>query len=71
MEEQIYKQFSVEIKSTIEDQQNDSLIVDSYISTYGIDYGKDIIMPGAFTESIKSKLERKIERETQATAQPC
>lgn len=59
MEEQIYKQFSVEIKSTIEDEQNDSLIVDSYISTYGIDYGKDIIMPGAFTESIKSKLERK------------
>lgn len=57
--EQIYKQFPVEIKSTQDDTQSDALIVDSYISTYGIDLGKDIILPGAFTESIKSKMDKK------------
>lgn len=67
MEEKIIKQFSAkveEIKSleklqSTEDKDFEKfLYVGSYITTYNVDLGKDIIAPGAFTKSIKDKMDK-------------
>ena len=67
MEEKIIKQFSAkveEIKSLEKSQSTEDkdfekfLYVGSYITTYNVDLGKDIIAPGAFTKSIKDKMDK-------------
>lgn len=56
MQEIIKKQFSCQVKSINEPTDSNNHEIDLYLSTYDVDLGGDIIVKGAFDESIQNKI---------------
>ena len=54
-EKKIIKQFSAKVEASTGEDSDKFLYVKAYISTYDEDLGKDKILPGAFTKSIKER----------------
>lgn len=56
--EKIVKQFSAKVESSAGEDASKYLYISSYISTYDVDLGNDVILPGAFTESIMERVNK-------------